>query len=91
MVGGNRLRVAEKAMCLIRLFAFLRVGNFESLMFSFPLFQLHGVFVPRLWVTDDYKRSMTVGNIPSYILLPTGVPLVRNIFFTHRFFLWVSL
>jgi len=28
-----------------------------------------------LQVTDDYKRSMTVGNIPSYILLPTGVPL----------------
>ena len=24
---------------------------------------------PKLYITDNYKRSMTKGNIPSYILL----------------------
>ena len=47
MVGGNRLREAEKAMCLIRLFAFFRVGKSFRLFFT-PVILIQCVFRPML-------------------------------------------
>ena len=37
------------------------------------LFLIFGISIYFNSITDDYKRSMTEGNIPSYILLWAGI------------------